>query len=524
MPQVSAGPKIAMIGDVGWAGLYHLGDEAMTEAAIKAMQDRGVTDITLIAAEARPARERYGVKAIDRLGFGPRWSRTKLDDRYRTLVADIENDFGSLPENDPAHAILSLLRAADAVLIAGGGNITSRYLYHVYERSVLVKIAKEARKPVFLTSQTIGPSIDDDHRGIIAEILEGSQMVAARENHTFELINDLTQGRAPAYRSVDDAFLLKATEADHQWSASLDLDEGYAVASVSPHIANAFWAKDFYYQQMAEILDAVANQMGQEILLIPHAGSPLPDDEKHDQLSHQQVVSLSTSGRLRPLPVISATQSLAIMAKATMAISTRYHPIVLGQRVGIPTISIGMDPYSFVRMHGAQQNFGTQALHLPAKRATPETVASMAQQLTLQRQKFVSHIDAIKKTREEESSRWWDTLVEQIKAPSDIPKLSFAKVDALHLDHVPMISRCEFDAYNEFSVVTKSLQVESNARIRAEKSAAQAKRDRDALSVAKRQSDAESRSLREELRAANSRKVVRIADTLGRLVRSFVRR
>ncbi|WP_167131334.1 polysaccharide pyruvyl transferase family protein [Paramicrobacterium chengjingii] len=514
-------PRVAVIGDVGWAGLYHLGDEAMTEAAIGELQARDVTDITIIAAEAEPAAQRYRVDAIDRFGFGSRWGRKRLDDRYRALVAGINTGFAELPEDDPAHEIFALLQSCDAIVIAGGGNLTSRYLYHVYERSVLTKLADHLGTPLVMTSQTIGPTIDEDHRKIVAEILESATIVGGRETFTFELVNDLTGGRAHVYKSLDDAFHLQASPADTRRAAAFELDAPYAVASVSPYVSNPFWSEDAYFETMASICDAVATEIDATIYLIPHAGSPHSGEDKHDQVSHERVITASVSERIRSLPVMTATQCIAVMANAEVAVSTRYHPIVLGHIVEVPTISIGVDPYSFVRMYGAQKNFGTESLHLPARRATPEGVAALARQLVDQRATFAQHVKGITAIRSAEANTWWDHLVARINGSTHTTEPSFTEVATLELANVAPIARSEFDAYNELSSMYDSFRRERAARIRAEKDADIAKRDRDRLRVAMQRVKAESKALRAQLDATNSRKVVRLADRLGDVSRTL---
>ncbi|PFG31883.1 polysaccharide pyruvyl transferase WcaK-like protein [Paramicrobacterium agarici] len=496
----------------------------MTEAAIGELQSRGIADITIIAAEAAPAQKRYGVSAIDRFGFGTRWNRKRLEERYTTLVSEIANDFGTMPPEDPAHAILDLVRRCDAVIIAGGGNITSRYLYHVYERSVLTKLAKKFGKPLLMTSQTIGPSIDDAHLGIVAEILTSASMIGARELDSLALIGDLTAGRATAYRTLDDAFHLRADAADEEWVAALNLDDRFVVASVSPYVSNPFWSEDEYFTQMAAILDSVAAELDETVYLLPHAGSPIRDEKKHDQISHERVIKTSSSSRIYALPVMSARECLAVMKKATLAVSTRYHPIVLGQSVGTPTISIGVDAYSFVRMYGAQKNFETAELHLPARRATADAVSALSSQVAAQRRVYEQHIKAIEPVRRAEAKTWWDALVERIRESSGGTVPSFAEVPSLKLANVEAVSCSEHAAHNELSLMYDSLIRERKAKAHTEDIVGRVGKDRDQQRQARLAAESEISTLRSELVAANSRKVVRLADKLGAVVRALRRR
>src|SRR5699024_4559559 len=120
-----AGPRVVVIGDIGWSTLYHVGDEAMTEVALDALRERGVEDVVLVAGEPLVAEALYGKKSIGRAGFGPRWPRTRLVTRLRELTDALDRGLAGLPPDAPLRDIADAVESADAVLIAGGGNLNS---------------------------------------------------------------------------------------------------------------------------------------------------------------------------------------------------------------------------------------------------------------------------------------------------------------------------------------------------------------------------------------------------------------
>src|SRR5699024_4536094 len=142
-----------VLGDIGRGNLYHVGDEAMAEAAVDALQARGATGITLVATDADVAAQRYHLPAVQRLGVAPAWSTADRDDALaRAASGRIEPD--SLLERLDA-----AVRRTDAVLISGGGNMNTHYAHHLDERAVLTRLARRHAKPLIVAAQTIGPDL-----------------------------------------------------------------------------------------------------------------------------------------------------------------------------------------------------------------------------------------------------------------------------------------------------------------------------------------------------------------------------
>src|SRR5690625_1566626 len=84
--------KFLIMGDIGRRGLYHVGDEAMTEVAISMLQQRGAEAITLIATNSEIATELYGLPSVERIGFDPNWTRAERDEILNPLpTGDITN-------------------------------------------------------------------------------------------------------------------------------------------------------------------------------------------------------------------------------------------------------------------------------------------------------------------------------------------------------------------------------------------------------------------------------------------------
>src|SRR5690625_1016631 len=127
--------KFLIMGDIGRRGLYHVGDEAMTEVAISMLQQRGAEAITLIATNSEIATELYGLPSVERIGFDPNWTRAERDEILNPLPT---GDITNLGER--VAALAAAVEAADVVVIAGGGNMNQRFAHH---RSEERRVGKE---------------------------------------------------------------------------------------------------------------------------------------------------------------------------------------------------------------------------------------------------------------------------------------------------------------------------------------------------------------------------------------------
>src|SRR4051812_36952199 len=146
-----------VVGDVGWPNLYHLGDEAMTEYAIDALRERGVDDITVVSADVATGEKTFGTAAVPRVNFRGRSGLAWREERLEKIERAMQGDRAALPADDPAREVMAAVEGADAVLIAGGGNISSSFPAQLFERAAMGRIAEHYGKPFALTSQTFGP-------------------------------------------------------------------------------------------------------------------------------------------------------------------------------------------------------------------------------------------------------------------------------------------------------------------------------------------------------------------------------
>ncbi|WP_144795599.1 polysaccharide pyruvyl transferase family protein [Microbacterium paludicola] len=506
--------KCVILGDIGWQYLYHLGDEAMTEAAIDLLVERGVEQITLVAAQPAVAEEFYGHPAVKRFGFSSKWSREKLERELDSVSLRL------LDDESPLH---QAVRAADAVLIAGGGNMNSEHAYHLYERVALKRLAEQHGKPLFVTSQTIGPMLRPRDRELAAEIIDYATCFGAREETSYQLALELGGVPGRVVRTMDDAMMLKARDEDRRHVGHMGLSERYIVASFTSHRGTSGLSEEEYIEKIANTLDALAVRFDADVALVPHTGSLDLSVRKGDQLSNAEVAAASSSRRLKPLEMQTARQAVALTEGAILSVSTRYHPTVFGPAGRTPTASISTSYYSSVRMRGSMSNVGLKGFVVPA---TSWQLAEPAfAEIVDRADDYRRHIEAVSTQRNAEQSTWWDAIVASARGAAweggtdlrEVSNFEPAGAWAEEVEHVTGV----FDLFGREKVWSKWF---AEDRAVAQERVAVLEERVTSLEASLERSRAASRQLEARAVAAENRRVVRLVDRLGRLALPFTRK
>lgn len=412
--------KVVVVGDVSWKGRYHLGDEAMTEAAIAQLRARGA-EVTLVAGEPPISSEFYGVECVPIFGFVRESSRAAQEDRLKGIVAAVrgERDAG---ETDAS--IIEAVKSADAVVIAGGGNLNSTGPHHIYERVALKRVAQMAGVPLFVSSQTVGPHLQPRDREMVQEIAWYARVFGARERGTAALMREICgEERGRVVHTLDDALLLEPAENGVELRASLDLPTRFVLGSFTYHQGSTGVPFEEYYRRIAGLLDGIVAMRDVDIVLLPHMGVlglEQQEGERNDVYGHDRIVHYSQSDRIRSLQMISARELLAVTAEAEFTVSTRYHPVIFGPAVGVPAVGIVTSYYSAQRMRGALANFGMESFALPfetwPKLFGPRLMEAMQDRLG----EFTAHAREAGAVQRAYQRRWWDGIVASIAGSGDV--------------------------------------------------------------------------------------------------------
>ncbi|AXT85339.1 hypothetical protein C6I20_09160 [Aeromicrobium sp. A1-2] len=404
--------NVLLIGDIGWSGLYHLGDEAMSEAAIDMLRQRGIHDITLIAGEPSVATQMYGLPAVPRIGYKWGWSRARMEGHLSSLTASLG---GRVDVTGPASPVIEAVAACDAIVIAGGGNLNSKHVHHLFERVSLVRIARHYGRPVFVTSQTMGPTFRPSDATLAREIIEYATCFGAREASTHALAIELGGDPDRVVHGLDDAAMLTPREADRAAIRDLRLPPRYIIGSLTGYATSLGVTRAEYHRLMADTLNRLSDGHDAEVVLVPHLGSFDQDRRTHDLLAHDAIVDATENARITSLPTMPARQVVALTEGAMLSLSTRYHPTVFGPVLGTPTVAITSSYYSAVRMAGALSNVGLGKYAMPADAWVHGPFEDVVDNLVERAPEFAAHMSTVVPLRMSEQSAWWDAIAASIK-------------------------------------------------------------------------------------------------------------
>ena len=403
--------RIAIFGDVGQHE-YHVGDEAMTHAAIAELRKRGYRNFVVLTRDVEQTSELYGVPAAARPEVP--WNAFE---RHQ-LLQEIKHLLAGAPATERAAEAVRTFQVAfkgcSTLLLAGGGNLTSQYGGLLFERLAAVHVANSMGLTVVVSGQTVGPVLTEPDREEVAEALRLCAVLGSRERHTHDLLSSL--GLESIQVMDDAAFFAGAVELE-----SLDVPpSGYIVATFAP--ASGAMNRTDYHRHMARLLDLAHEQLQLPILLVPHVSTPGRNDG--DQECHAAVARLTKAPDVRLLHQGTAEETAALTAKADLIISSRYHPVIFGLSAGVPVLPVAVDYYGEVRIGGALESWGLSSLLRSLRHLSDGGDTKWVNSIVGQRSELREHLLQHTKKLEDFHDSWWDGIAAVLGGGSIPDKLT----------------------------------------------------------------------------------------------------
>jgi polysaccharide pyruvyl transferase WcaK-like protein len=389
---------VLAIGDIGvTSGIIHIGDEAMFEAARDELAARGV-GMTGVSSAPEESAARYGIACVPRLGFVglDRAAAAARADLLRSAAAGT----ASLPADDAAGEVLDALAASDGVLIAGGGNLASRWPVHVYERTTLAAMGRALGLPVVVTGQTFGPDLEPADAERVAAMTTDAALTGVRESDSAAL----ARGWGARVRAgVDDAsFLGGGPGRDDGPDAS-----GIVVVSLSGWFAGR--SVDAVEAGIARLLDAAADEVG-PVVFHAHFGPVSADAEPAgDAALHERV-----RARMRRESTVVASGdsvgSARLARRARMLITSRYHPAVFAAPAGVPVLGLAADDYTRIKLGGALAHWGQSSVV-----DLDEVADARPADIAASRSATRAEADERRPQHRRDAARWWDAVADVLR-------------------------------------------------------------------------------------------------------------
>ncbi len=377
--------RFLLIGDVGGAETYHVGDEGMLEAnLLRLRQLFPQAQFTVISQEPAWTAKTYGVDAIEPIGFPDASAGAGVSDwRLEVLLGaatsrDLPADF---ERREQALEVVAAVDEAEGVIVSGGGNLNSTWPEHLYERLALVGLAEKLDTRALVLGQTVGPELTGMQRQRLSEILSGASLMGARETGTYQLLENLDIPAESLHYQLDDAVFL-GREGDTDAIRS-ELERPFLAVTLCGEIEGI--------EGLARQIARLASTMDADVVFIPHAKEPDRDRELGERFGE----ALEEGSRFHLLDVLPAVEVAALTGVAEMVISARYHPLVFGAAGGVPCLGLSSDTYTRQKLTGALAHAGLEDWVLPIDLAASGLLIKAASEAWERRQEIRDHLGGV---------------------------------------------------------------------------------------------------------------------------------
>jgi polysaccharide pyruvyl transferase WcaK-like protein len=268
---------------------------------------------------------------------------------------------------------------AGGLFLSGGGNLSSSWPDLLHQRVLWMREARRRGLPIVTGGQTIGPELSTVERAALAEALAGVEHLGVRELPSAALA--LQMGVPPDRLSYqpDDAFFLagRPPDADElpvrpdEPFLAITLDSTFAAPSSRAALGS-----------LAAQLARIAAESGCHLAFLPHIGplGRLGDEDGRAGTALSQLLEAEGVG-CTLLPVLSPEATVWLTQRASLVVSSRYHPLVFATAAAVPCLGIYRDAYTRIKLQGALTHAGMEAWCLSAAAAEKGGLAAALRRL-----------------------------------------------------------------------------------------------------------------------------------------------
>lgn len=415
--------RVVLLGDVGVVdGRYHLGDEAMLGAAVRQLRERGDVEITVLSRNPQETASRYGVTSVQ--GFGEVFLADAGDDSHWLALEDLLGVARDPLAESARHTStrggvessvmpgIAAIRAADAVIVAGGGNLNSAWPNLLFERLAAAELASEFGIDLVLSGQSIGPRVDHRHQGPLARIVQVARLIGVREQGSIETLERLGLSSEKIVHTPDDALALLADSRDPTTSP----------AAVNPYVTATFARHSGMATPARHLADAVAavrvlaEITELPVLLVAHEGRIGSSPASGDARFHEEIAGSLADIDVRVLPQADSEATTAVTGNAELVVSMRYHQIVDALGQSRACVGISVDDYGHNKVGGALCDAGLDAYAVTSNTVSSGSFAMVVADAWLHRVEISKYLDGFRDARQRRLSSWWDLVCDGVSS------------------------------------------------------------------------------------------------------------
>ncbi|MDD4843705.1 MAG: polysaccharide pyruvyl transferase CsaB [Anaerotignum sp.] len=289
----------------GYYGFNNTGDEAIMISMHKNIQEMGDNyHITVLSNNPTGTREKYGIEAVYRFGFGEVWRAIKGCD----------------------------------VLLSGGGSLlqdstsTRSLLYYL---SITV-VAKLMRKKVMLYANGIGPVSGKRNRRLVKQVVNKADLITLREENSYEELLSMGVNPQKCFVTADPVFTMDCIPKEEAQmllkAEGIPLEKPLVVVSVRN------WKEmDRFIDRFAKLCDTIVEEYDRTIVFL---SMQMPNDitvsEKVRKKMKQNAYILRSN--------YSPYEIMGVISMADFILSMRLHTLIFAARQKVPLIGFIYDP------------------------------------------------------------------------------------------------------------------------------------------------------------------------------------
>jgi polysaccharide pyruvyl transferase WcaK-like protein len=357
--------------DIGGPEDFHLGDEAMLEANLQAMRRR-YAEVEFVATSRDPTwtEARYGLRAIRAPSMGSVLPGPLWDDDSAVR----ERTSWLLPPE-----VVEAVRAADGLIVSGGGNLCSTWPDKILERAALIHCARDSGRPAVVLGQTLGPDLYPRESTLLGAALRRADFVGVRDRPSADLARRLGVSAERVHLQFDDTFLLEPRAVEDERARPLrEAERRFILVSLDASLGAV--GNERFLESLAGQLEALATAIDGHIVFVSHVrGSAVPEGFS-DEAVGRRLTELIQAPVWIP-EIWRPDEVRWLTARAALVVSTRYHGIVFANAAGTPAIGIYSDRYTRVKLQGALEHMGLVRWSLSLELAARGELLLMAMEL-----------------------------------------------------------------------------------------------------------------------------------------------
>lgn len=360
----------------GGSGFENCGDEALLRSAVEICR-RSAPNASIVLSANNPRVAIHTLRGLPvSMVSSLRISVFRSDDHYNTadnvfferrrIVENIvcgsaknchEVDFLNCPELSFVDCqefklLIQALQSADALVVHGGGVLTSSTRSRLWEMALLVQFASSYKIPVAVRSHQFGPYTDADDAVAARCLLDHVGYASTRDiGESIHCVRELGT-HSVVWESVDDAFHLDYLKINAgEFSSKYGLEPGGYICCCyrrNPSVGVTDAAMDLFIQT----IEQAATLSGKPIVLLPMGPFDLD-------------VLREVAGRLKQQSSIVEpddwfTGPPAVAQHAYFVVSLPHHPLIFALQGGTPVISLVEGDYYCAKNRGSMRWFGLE--------------------------------------------------------------------------------------------------------------------------------------------------------------------